>query len=118
MDNHENEMSGLEALRSLDPARNLPVNLDSLRAKVAAQMESEGLAFEAQPPTHVVPVEAVDAQAPVAEVVSLAVRRHTLAVRRNWLVGLSAAAAATVVGFTGTHSIRTAEGLSKLKEVS
>jgi len=101
VDNHENEMSGLEALRSLDPARTLPVNLDSLRAKVAAQMESEGLAFEAQPPTHVVPVEAADAQAPVAEVVSLAVRRHSLAVRRNWLVGLSAAAAATVVGFTG-----------------
>ncbi|WP_297722903.1 hypothetical protein [uncultured Mobiluncus sp.] len=101
MENHKIEMSGLEALRSLDPAQNLPVDLDSLRAKVAAQMESEGLAFETQPPAHVVAVETADTQAPVAEVVSLAVRRHTLAVRRNWLVGLSAAAAATVVGFTG-----------------
>lgn len=101
MENHKNEMSGLEALRSLDPAQNLPVDLDSLRAKVAAQMESEGLTFAAQPPAHVVAVETADTQAPVAEVVSLAMRRHTLAVRRNWLVGLSAAAAATVVGFTG-----------------
>lgn len=101
MENHKIEMSGLEALRSLDPAQNLPVDLDSLRAKVAAQMESEGLTFAAQPPAHVVAVETADAQTPVAEVVSLAVRRHTLAVRRNWLVGLSAAAAATVVGFTG-----------------
>lgn len=101
MDHHTEEISGLEALHSLDPARNLSVDLDSLRAKVAAQMESTGLNFAAQPPTHVVPVEAADTQTPVAEVVSLAVRRHTLAVRRNWLVGLSAAAAATVVGVTG-----------------
>lgn len=101
MDHHTEEMSELEALHSLDPARNLSVDLDSLRAKVAAQMESAGLTFAAQPPTHVVPVETADTQTPVAEVVSLAVRRHTLAVRRNWLVGLSAAAAATVVGVTG-----------------
>lgn len=101
MDHHTEEMSELEALHSLDPARNLSVDLDSLRAKVAAQMESAGLTFAAQPPTHVVPVETTDTQTPVAEVVSLAVRRHTLAVRRNWLVGLSAAAAATVVGVTG-----------------
>lgn len=101
MENHNSEMSGLEALRSLDPARNLPVDLDSLRAKVAAQMESEGLEFAAQPPAHVIAAETEDGQTPVAEVVSLAARRHTLAVRRNWLVGLSAAAAATVVGFTG-----------------
>lgn len=105
MDNHKVEMSGLEALRSLDPAWNLPVDLDSLRAKVSAQMESEGLTFAAQPPAHVVATETADDQTPVAEVVSLAVRRHTLAVRRNWLVGLSAAAAATVVGFTGWSAL-------------
>lgn len=92
----------MESLRSLDPAQNLEVDLSALRAKVGANMAAQGLEFNAPVPSHVEPTsDHTTPDEPVAEVVSLAARRHTLAVRRNWMLGLSAAAAVAAVGFTG-----------------
>lgn len=106
------EIPGLEALASLDPAQNLHVDLPALRAKVAAKMSAEGLEFHSETTAETLERNESEAlqEGQVSRVgqgndevggniVSLAARRHL--VRRNWLIGLSAAAAATVVGFTG-----------------
>ncbi|MDD7542039.1 MAG: hypothetical protein SPK50_00810 [Mobiluncus porci] len=103
MENRERNVNGLDALRALDPAQNLEVDLSAMRAKVAALMSAEGLAFDAEVPAVVEPLDSpeIPADAKSDNVISLEAHRQANPLRRNWLIGLSAAAAAAVVGFTG-----------------
>lgn len=99
----------LQQLRALDPAREVLVDVTSLRAKVAAKMAAEGLDFEASNSTASTDASAPSqspqsATAPGSDnVVDLASRRPSW--KRNWLIGLSAAAAVAAVGITGWNQL-------------
>lgn len=107
MDNHASFMGGLESLHELDPAQNLEIDIDALRAKIATKMQAQGLEFNlASEQTQ--PGIKVAGDKP-NNVVSLQSRRAA-SMRRNWLIGLSAAAAVAAVGFTGWNNLYPSSG--------
>lgn len=93
-------MNGLTALHELDPAQGMKVDTAALRTLVSQKMLEQGLVFS---PTPGAGSGSLQSPCTSGNVVAFKPRRANAG--RNWLIGLSTVAAATVVGITGWTTV-------------